>query len=268
MGAMASQITSLTSVYSTVYSGADERKYQSSASLVFVRGIHRWPVNSPHKRPVTRKMFPFDDDVIMFVIPNGSRLWMTLLINSVVHSRIKVLLVCYIMIFVMIYSTKWTDIEYFKSNKRLRKRFKNYKPFWNDELTTLWTSMWGLEKQFHRCKDKRVKSKYQMKFRDVRYRFDKYLRRTEQQYNRQFTEQIEELNDKDPREFGDYISKQGPKKNEDIPFQIHGGHNGEILAVKESVLGKCKMSLVNCTVNWLHGIPSQLVSSTNSRTKT
>ena len=49
MTAMASQITSLTSVYSTVYSGADQRKHQSSASLAFVRGIHRRPVNSPHK---------------------------------------------------------------------------------------------------------------------------------------------------------------------------------------------------------------------------
>ena len=64
MSAMASQITSLTIVYSTVHSGADQRKHQSSASLAFVRGIHRWPVNSPHKRPVTRKMFPFDDVII------------------------------------------------------------------------------------------------------------------------------------------------------------------------------------------------------------
>ena len=64
MGAIASQTTILTIVYSTVYSGADERKHQSSASLDFVRGIHRGPVNSPHKWPVTRKMFPFDD-VIM-----------------------------------------------------------------------------------------------------------------------------------------------------------------------------------------------------------
>ena len=64
MGAMASQITSLTIVYSTVYSGADQRKHQSPASLAFVLGIHREPVNSPHKWPVTRKMFPFDD-VIM-----------------------------------------------------------------------------------------------------------------------------------------------------------------------------------------------------------
>ena len=61
MGAMASQITSLTIVYSTVYSGVDQRKHKSSASLTFVRGIHRWPVNSPHTWPVTRNMFPFDD---------------------------------------------------------------------------------------------------------------------------------------------------------------------------------------------------------------
>ena len=61
MGAIASQIASLTSVYSIVYSDADQRKHQSSASLAFVRGIHRGPVNSPHKWPVTRKMFPFDD---------------------------------------------------------------------------------------------------------------------------------------------------------------------------------------------------------------
>ena len=63
-GSIASQITSLTIVYSVVYSGAHQRKHQSSASLAFVRGIHRSPVNSPHKWPVTRKMFPFDD-VIM-----------------------------------------------------------------------------------------------------------------------------------------------------------------------------------------------------------
>ena len=64
MGTMASQITSLTIDCSTVYSCAGQRKHQSSTSLAFVRGIHRWQVNSPHKGPVTRKMSPFDD-VIM-----------------------------------------------------------------------------------------------------------------------------------------------------------------------------------------------------------
>ena len=64
MGVIASQITSLKIVYSTVYSDADQRKHQSSAALAFVRGIHRWPVNSPHIWPVTRKMFPFDDVIL------------------------------------------------------------------------------------------------------------------------------------------------------------------------------------------------------------
>ena len=64
MSEIASQITSLTIVYSTVLSGADQSKHQSSASLAFVWEIHRWPVNYPHKWPVTRKIFPFDD-VIM-----------------------------------------------------------------------------------------------------------------------------------------------------------------------------------------------------------
>ena len=64
MGAIASQTTSLTIVYSTVYSDADQRKHQNSASLAFVWWIHRGPVNSPCKWPVTRKMSPFDDVIL------------------------------------------------------------------------------------------------------------------------------------------------------------------------------------------------------------
>ena len=75
MGKMASQITSLTItiVYSTVYLGADQRKHQSSAALAFVQGIHRRPVNYPHKWPVMRKMFPFDDVIMYFEV--YSLLW-------------------------------------------------------------------------------------------------------------------------------------------------------------------------------------------------
>ena len=77
MIAMASQIASLTFVYSTVYSCSDQRTHQSSASLSFVRGINRWPVNSPHKWPVTRKMFPFDDVIMMTLrnLPDVSAAW-------------------------------------------------------------------------------------------------------------------------------------------------------------------------------------------------
>ena len=66
MDAIASQVTSLKIVYSSVYSGADQTKHPSPASLAFLRGIHRWPVNFPHKGPVTREMFPFND-VIMSI---------------------------------------------------------------------------------------------------------------------------------------------------------------------------------------------------------
>ena len=71
LGAIASQITSLTIVYSTVYLGVYQRKHQRATSLAFVSGNHRWPVNSSHKGPVTRKMFPFDDVIRVIVYQNS-----------------------------------------------------------------------------------------------------------------------------------------------------------------------------------------------------
>ena len=73
---MVSQITSASIIYSTICSGADRRKHQSFASLAFVRGIHWWPVNSPHKGPVMWKMFPFDDiimNISVFRMRSGCR---------------------------------------------------------------------------------------------------------------------------------------------------------------------------------------------------
>ena len=69
---MASQITSVSFVCPSICSGADQRKHQSSASLTFVRGIHRWPVDSPHIGPVTQKMFPFDD--VLNFLSTGAKL--------------------------------------------------------------------------------------------------------------------------------------------------------------------------------------------------
>ena len=93
MSAVASQITSVSIVCSTVGSSADQRKHQSSTSLAFVWGIHRWPVNSPHKGPVTRNMFPFDDVIMMtksrFRVSVGPTLercnaWITTYIRSAI----------------------------------------------------------------------------------------------------------------------------------------------------------------------------------------
>ena len=60
--------------------GADPRKHQSSASLASVRGIHRGPVNSPHKWPVTRKMLLFDDAIIGYVCTPHC-IWLATLIH-------------------------------------------------------------------------------------------------------------------------------------------------------------------------------------------
>ena len=65
MSVIASQITGVAIICSAICSGADQRKHQSSASLAFVMVIHRWPVNSPHKWPVSGKMFLFDDVLVV-----------------------------------------------------------------------------------------------------------------------------------------------------------------------------------------------------------
>ena len=88
MTMLASQITSLAVVYSIVYSGVNQRKHQSSASLAFVREIHRGPVNFPHKWPVTRKMFPFDD--VIMTSWHANPLHITSSVRGCCHSGILI----------------------------------------------------------------------------------------------------------------------------------------------------------------------------------
>ena len=73
MSAMGSQITGVSIVCAAVCSGTGQRKYQSSASPAFFMGIYRWQVDSPHKGPVTRKMFPLDDVIIIHQYKNTTK---------------------------------------------------------------------------------------------------------------------------------------------------------------------------------------------------
>ena len=66
ISAMASQITGASIVYKTDCSGTDRSKHQSSASLAFAWGIHWWPVNSPHKGPITRTIFQLYDVIMEY----------------------------------------------------------------------------------------------------------------------------------------------------------------------------------------------------------
>ena len=73
MSALASQITGVSIVCSADYSGEDQRKHHRSASLAFVMGIRPLPINSPHKGPIRRKIFPFDDVIIGVLISEYRR---------------------------------------------------------------------------------------------------------------------------------------------------------------------------------------------------
>ena len=67
MGAISSQVTGGWIAYSSVCSGVDQSKHQRSISLAFVREIYRWPVNSPCKGPVTRKIIQFDHFIMYYI---------------------------------------------------------------------------------------------------------------------------------------------------------------------------------------------------------
>ena len=82
--------------------GTDQRKHQIPASLAFVRGIHRWPVNSQHKWPVTRKMFPFDAVImviLVFIIQRRHTIWYRVQhFTSVVHDNDD-MCICFVVLF-------------------------------------------------------------------------------------------------------------------------------------------------------------------------
>ena len=117
-------------VCSTACSGAVQRKYQSSVSLAFVRGIHRWPVNSPRKRPVTRKMFPFDD-VFMWIhrwSPRCGRstVWFIWEITWCLADLIS--------------ENKMWYVDCIRENEMSRKLIWGaHQVFWNISLSVLWT---------------------------------------------------------------------------------------------------------------------------------
>ena len=71
-------------------SGADQSQHQRSASLAFKWGIHRGPVNSPYKWPVTRKMFPFDD-VIMVMVKLTHIFYDQVTLNNAIYIYFKLL---------------------------------------------------------------------------------------------------------------------------------------------------------------------------------
>ena len=70
------------------------KKTSNSASLAFVRGIHRWPVNYPHKKPVTRKMFQFDEVIMGYTLMTRRLLKCRISIWNSSSSHTQILMFC------------------------------------------------------------------------------------------------------------------------------------------------------------------------------
>ena len=133
------------------------------------------------------------------------------------------------------------EIQIKEISKQGRKRFKYHKPFWNDELTTLWKAMRDAEKLFNSYKgaNSQYRQRYRKEFVDARHQFDKKLRSTERSYYKKFADNLESINTNNPKEFWDHIKNLGPRKKMEIPMRVYSPE-GEILSDKPEVLKKWK----------------------------
>ena len=130
-------------------------------------------------------------------------------------------------------------LKYTDGSKKMRKRFKNKKPYWNNNLSTLWKEMNQLEKQFLKCKgNKREKNAKRKQFLDARKFFDKELRRCERKYNSQVVCDIDDVCTNNPTEFWNYIKCLGPRKGRHIPMKVY--NNGNLTSDINEVLDTWK----------------------------
>ena len=137
------------------------------------------------------------------------------------------------------------NIPTFDTSKRTRKRFKNTKPFWNDDLTNVWHSMRDKERAFLRFKGRtNIRSLLRREFQTAQSTFDRTLRKYERQYKRAMCDDIENMSTENPREFWNKIKTLGPRKSTNIPMEVYN-ENGEILTDEQSVLNCWKTDFEN-----------------------
>ncbi len=126
-------------------------------------------------------------------------------------------------------------------NKRTKKRFKCNKPYWNDELSNLWSNMHEHEKAFLKYKgnNKATKSELRQAFMISRKVFDKKLRYFDRRYHRGLDLEIEDFCTKDPKEFWRHVQNLGPRKSSSVPIEIVD-ENGNVSNNVNEVLNKWK----------------------------
>ena len=117
---------------------------------------------------------------------------------------------------------------YFKAkntSKSTKRQYRHNKPYWSEDLKTLWENMRDAENCFLKqsktnCSNKKLRDQLRADYIKKRHIFDKALRQAERKYNQGVLTDIEKVNTQNPRAFWDYIKKLGPRKNNTIPMKV------------------------------------------------
>ena len=119
-------------------------------------------------------------------------------------------------------------LRYTDSSKKTRKKFKYFKPYWNDDLTCLWQNMREAEKQFLKCKtNNETRQRLHTNFKFKQKIFDKSLQKASRTYYRHIAENVEEIKTSNPKEFWKQIKKLGPSNKKNIPMKVYNDDGSE-----------------------------------------
>ena len=109
----------------------------------------------------------------------------------------------------------------FKNAPSSKKRYKHTKPYWSNELRTLWKCMREAEKRFVKCKGLRsARTNLRHIFINAKTNFDRNLRKAERVYRKRTIDNIENICLNYPKEFWKNLKRLGPRKSHAIPMTI------------------------------------------------
>ena len=111
---------------------------------------------------------------------------------------------------------------------RLKRRYQNSKPYWNNSLHTAWKRAHKAEKAFV-CLNHRLRARLRADFQLARNAFDKMIRCAERYHQKQMMLEIETLDRRDPKQFWEKIKNINPRKKDPIPklVKLEGFSVGE-----------------------------------------
>ena len=113
------------------------------------------------------------------------------------------------------------NVKFIDASKKMRKKYKHSKPYWNDNLTMKWKAMNESERKFLKCKEsRRRKSQFYLEFKKAQKDFDKSLTKASREFRRQSVLKIEELNTGNHKSFWKHIKSLGPHKTKNVPLQV------------------------------------------------